>query len=107
MFGEFEECVETIVTNKGKVQFEGKHCQVLLKPLLPKVKKIPALNDRLEGLINATQNSSVSKRILEKNCNINVFQLRCQRIEMIQKTNLKLVHPCIIFSDLFILFFDI
>lgn len=60
MFGEYEECVETSVMKKEKVNFEGQYCLIIIKPLLPKVKKMPGVNGKLEGLVNATRNSSVS-----------------------------------------------
>lgn len=63
MFGEYEECVETTVMKKEKVNFEGQYCLIMIKPLLPKVKEIPGVNGRLEGLVNATRNSSVSIRL--------------------------------------------
>lgn len=60
MFGEYEECVETTVMQKEKVNFEGQYCSIVIKPFLPKVKRIPGIRSRLEGLVNATRNSSVS-----------------------------------------------
>ena len=60
MFGEYEECVDTIVMKRGKIDFQGQYCSIAWKPHLPKIKRIPGINGRIEGLINATRNSSVS-----------------------------------------------
>lgn len=64
MFGEYDECIETSVMKKGKVDFQGQYCSLSLRPYLPKIKRIPAINGRIEGLVNATRNSSVSTLFL-------------------------------------------
>lgn len=68
MFGEYEECIETVVTKKGKLDFRGQYCLVSCKPPLPKVKKIPSSYGRLEGLVNATRNSSVHMEYFKYIC---------------------------------------
>lgn len=70
MFGEYEECIETEVTKKGKFVFRGQYCLAACKPHLPKVKKIPSSHGRLEGLVNATRNSSVHIQ-----CFINIYRV--------------------------------
>ena len=67
MFGEYEECIETVVSKKGKIDFTGQYCSMACRPYLPKVKRIPGLHDKLEGLVNALKNSSVSRNIFSNN----------------------------------------
>ena len=67
MFGEYEECIETVVSKNSKVDFTGQYCSMACRPYLPKIKRIPGLYDELEGLVNALRNSSVSMNIFSNN----------------------------------------
>ena len=62
MFGEHKECIETSVKKKETIDFQGQYCFLKCKPYLPKVKKIPRVNEKLEGLVDATKNGSVSNK---------------------------------------------
>ncbi|XP_035229059.1 nose resistant to fluoxetine protein 6-like [Stegodyphus dumicola] len=62
-FGNYDGCLNAVATksnsNGGKeVLFRGQYCILEIKPVLPITDKVYSFNNRIEGLVAATQNGS-------------------------------------------------